>query len=249
MILKDNVLYREWFDPRVKQPVLQLVIPPSMKEDLFSQLHKQRWSGHLGIKRTLGRMGRCVYWAGYKADIHRLCRECPECLRCKSPDKKPRHPLKKYAVGLHSERVGLDILGPLTESSLGNKYILVVSDYFTKWVEACPMPNQEIVTIANVLVNEFISRFGVQLLLHSDQRSQFESSLFQELCSLLDIDKTRTTTYHPQSDGLVERFNLTLENMLSKSIASDLREWDSHLPMLMLAYRFSVHESTGQTPA
>ena len=143
----------------------------------------------------------------------------------------------------------MDILGPLTESSLGNKYILVVSDYFTKWVEAYPMPNQEIVTIANVLVNEFISRFGVQLLLHSDQRSQFESSLFQELCSLLDIDKTRTTTYHPQSDGLVERFNLTLENMLSKSIASDLREWDSHLPMLMLAYRFSVHESTGQTPA
>ena len=249
LILKDNVLYREWFDPRVKQPVLKLVIPPSMKEDLFSQLHKQKWSGHLGIKRTLGRMRRRVYWAGYKADIHRLCRECPECQRRKSPNKKARHPLKKYAVGLPLERVGLDILGPLPESSLGNKYILVVSDYFTKWVEAYPMPNQETVTIANVLVNEFISRFGVPLLLHSDQGSQFESSLFQELCSLLDIDKTRTTAYHPQSDGLVERFNLTLENMLSKYIASDQRDWDSHLPMLMLAYRSSIHESTGQTPA
>ena len=249
LILKDNVLYREWFDPRVKQPVLQLVIPPSMKEDLFSQLHKQKWSGHLGIKRTLGRMRRRMYWAGYKADIHRLCRECPECQRRKSPNKKARHPLKKYAVGLPLERVGLDILGPLPESSLGNKYILVVSDYFTKWVEAYPMPNQETVTIANVLVNEFISRFGVPLLLHSDQGSQFESSLFQELCSLLDIDKTRTAAYHPQSDGLVERFNLTLENMLSKYIASDQRDWDSHLPMLMLAYRSSIHESTGQTPA
>ena len=63
--------------------------------------------------------------------------------------------------------MGLDILGPLPESSLGNKYILVVSDYFTKWIEAYPMPNQETVTIANVLVNEFISRFGVPLLLHS----------------------------------------------------------------------------------
>ena len=249
LILKDNVLYREWFDPKVKQPVLQLVIPPSRKEDLFSQLHKQRWSGHLGIKRTLGRMRRRVYWAGYKADIYKLCQECPECQRRKSPNKSAKHPLKKYSVGLPLERVGLDILGPLPESSLGNKYILVVSDYFTKWVEAYPMPNQETVTIANVLVNEFISRFGVPLLLHSDQGSQFESSLFQELCLLLDIDKTRTTAYHPQSDGLVERFNLTLENMLSKYIASDQRDWDSHLPMLMLAYRSSIHESTGQTPA
>ena len=167
LILKDNVLYREWFDPRVKQPVLQLVIPPSMKEDLFSQLLKQRWSGHLGIKRTLGRMRRHVYWAGYKADILRLCRECPECQKRKSRNRKARYPLKKYVVGLPLERVGLDILGPLPESSLGNKYILVVSDYFTKWIEAYPMPNQETVTIANVLVNEFISRFGVPLLLHS----------------------------------------------------------------------------------
>ena len=248
LILKDNVLYREWFDPRVKQPVLHLVIPPSMKEDLFSQSHKQKWSGHLGIKRILGRMRRRVYWAGYKADIHRLCRECPECQRHKSPNKKARHPLKKYAVGLPLERFGFDILGPLPESSLGNKYILVVNDYFTKWVEAYPMPNQETVIIANVLVNEFISRFWVPLLLHSDQGSQFESSLFQELCSLLDIDKTRTTAYHPQSDGLVERFNLTLESILSKYMASE-RDWDSHLPMLMLVYRFSIHESTGQTPA
>ena len=96
---------------------------------------------------------------------------------------------------------------------------------------------------------EFISRFRLLLLLHSDQGSQFESSLFQVLCSLLNIDKTRTTAYHPQSDGLVERFNLTLENMLSKYIASDQKDWDSHLPMLMLAYRSSIHESTGQTPA
>ena len=248
LILKDKVLYREWFDPKVKQPVLQVVIPSSMRENLFSEFHKQRWSGHLGIKRTVGRMRRRVYWAGYKADIYKLCQACPECQKRKSPNKKPRHPMKKYAVGLPMERVGLDILGPLPETSSGNKYILVVSDYFTKWVEAYPMPNQETVTIANVLVNEFISRFGVPLLLHSDQGSQFESSLFQELCSLLGIDKTRTTAYHPQSDGLVERFNLTLESMLSKYVAGDQRDWDTHLPMLMLAYRSSIHESTGQTP-
>ena len=133
---------------------------------------------------------------------------------------------KKYAVGLPLERVGLDILGPLPESSLGNKYILVVSDCFTKWVEAYPILNQETVTIANVLVNEFISRFQVPLLLHSDQGSQFESSLFQELCSLLDIDKTRITAYHPQSDGLpcwyISSYTVVTPNTLNPSSFPDI---------------------------
>ena len=110
------------------------------------------------------------------------------------------------------ERIAIDVLGPLPITETGNKYILIVADYFTKWVEAYPMPNQEATTVAELLVKQFICRFGVPPLIHSDQGRNFESELFAEMCQLLGIKKTRTTPYHPQSDGMVERFNCTLES-------------------------------------
>ena len=115
-----------------------------------------------------------------------------------------------YSVGAPLERVAIDILGPLPLSRQGNKYLLIVQDYFTKWVEAYPLPNQEAVTVAEVLVQQFVAGFGVPLFLHSDQGRNFESTVFAEMCSLLGIHKTHTTPYHPQSDGMVERFNRTL---------------------------------------
>ena len=245
--LRGDFLYRRWVDSRIKES-WQLVIPSPMREELFSQIHSQKWSGHFGVKRTIGRMRRRGYWVGYKSDITNWCQNCPQCQKRKSPNKKAHHPMRQYLVGAPMERVAVDILGPLPESNLGNKYICIVSDYFTKWVEAFPMPNQEAETIAKELVDKFFSRFGIPLSIHSDQGAQFESMLFQQLCELLNLDKTRTTPYRPQSDGLVERFNRTLEDMLSKFVASDQRDWDSKLPLLMLAYRSSIHESTGQSP-
>ena len=116
------------------------------------------------------------------------------------------------------ERVAVDILGPLPTSTQGNKYVLIATDYFTKWPEAYPIPNQEAVTVARCLVNQFFSRFGVLLELHSDQGRNFESALFQKLCQFLGVRKTRTMPLHPQSDGMVERMNRTLEAQLAKFV-------------------------------
>ena len=110
----------------------------------------------------------------------------------------------------------MDILGSLPTFDNGNKYILVVSDYFTRWVEAYSIADQKNQTIADVLTKEFICRFGVPLMIHTDQGRNFESKLMAEVCELLDIKKTRTTAYHLQSDGMVERFNQTLKAQLSK---------------------------------
>ena len=94
----------------------------------------------------------------------------------------------------------------LPETERGNKYI---GDYFTKWKEAYPMRNMEATTVANILVQEFISCFGVPKYLHTDQGQNFEAGLIKEICSLLDIKKTRTSPYHPQSERMIERFNRT----------------------------------------
>lgn len=148
------------------------------------------------------------------------------------------------------ERIALDVLGPFPESNRGNRVILVVGDYFTKWVEAYAMPNQEASTCAEKLVAEFVSRFGVPRQLHSDQGRNFESNLFAEMCRTLGIEKTRTTPFHPKSDGMVERFNKTLTDMLAKMInpAERQKDWDEYIPFALMAYRSSVHESTGETP-
>ncbi|GFT37354.1 retrovirus-related Pol polyprotein from transposon 412 [Trichonephila clavipes] len=121
--------------------------------------------------------------------------------------------------------------------------------YFTKWHEACPIPDQEASTVAEVLVQHWISRFGVPLQLHSDQGRNFDSAVCKRLCEILAIDKTRTTALHPQSDGMVERFNRTILNSLSLLVFSNQQDWDKKLPFFLLAYRSTVHETTGYSPS
>ncbi|GFV17541.1 retrovirus-related Pol polyprotein from transposon 412 [Trichonephila clavipes] len=122
-------------------------------------------------------------------------------------------------------------------------------DYFTKWHEAYPIPNQEASTVAEVSVQHWILRFGVPLQLHSDQGRNFDSAVCKRLCEILAINKTRTTALHPQSDGMVERFNRTILNSLSLLLFSNQQDWDRKLPFFLLAYRSAVHETTGNSPS
>jgi hypothetical protein len=101
------------------------------------------------------------------------------------------------------ERIALDLLGPLPKTARANRSILLIGDYFTKWVEAVALPDQEAKTVVHALLDTFICRFRAPAFIHTDQRRSFESALFKELCLLLDIRKTRTTAYHPLSNGFV----------------------------------------------
>ena len=110
------------------------------------------------------------------------------------------------------------------------------------------MPNMEARTVANIMVEEVIARFGVPDKIHSDQGRQFESALFTEMCKILQIEKTRTTPYHPQSDGMVERFNRTLLSMLSAFVNQNHNDWDDQLALVMMAYRSCEQETTSCSP-
>jgi len=144
--------------------------------------------------------------------------------------------------------MAVDLLGPLTESEKGNSYITVLGDYFTRWMEAFPIPNQEATTVAEKLVDEVFMRFSIPEQLHSDQGRQFESKLIIEICRLLNIEKTRTPLYHPQSDGLVERLNRTLLDILSTCAKDCPFEWENYIRKVCMAYNSSVQASTLYTP-
>ena len=149
--------------------------------------------------------------------------------------------------GFPLEKVAVDILGPLPVTEKGNKYIPVVTDYFTRWVEAYPVPNQEASTVAQKLVDEFFCRFSSPTQLHSDQGRQFELSLIQEVCKLLNIRKSRTTPYHPAGDSLVERFNRTLLHMLCTTV-QDHNDWENCIRPVCMAYNSSTQTTTGFSP-
>lgn len=147
------------------------------------------------------------------------------------------------------QRIAIDIMGPLPKTQRGNLYIVVIIDYFMKWVEAFAIPDMTARTIATALVDGWICRYGCPVSIHSDQGKQFESKLFQYICEFLDIKKTRATPYHPASDGLVERMNRTLQKMLSARVNANHDDRDLHMQRCLLAYRSSQHSSTKETPA
>ena len=249
LLLRDGVLYRLWETPAGESSTKQLVLPKELREDVLQQLHSSPTAGHMGVNKTLSRVRERFYWVHCSKDVRTFCKNCDTCSSRRGPVRKQRAPLGQYNVGAPMERLAIDVLGPLPLSEAGNKYLLISADYFTKWVEAYPLPNQEAKTVAEALVNNFVCRFGVPLIIHSDQGRNFESRVFSEMCQLLGIHKTRTTPLHPQSDGMVERFNRTIEDQLSKFVDDNQRDWDTHIPLLLMAYRTAVHETTGCTPA
>ena len=143
--------------------------------------------------------------------------------------------------------VGVDIIGPLVRTRAGNRYILTLIDYFTKYREAIPLPSQEAETVARAL-EEIFARHGIPAVILTDQGSNFESKIIKSICSLFGIEKRRTTPYHPQTDGLCERSNGTLKSLLRKRVNRDRDNWDEQIAAALLAYRSSIQASTGLSP-
>ena len=249
LVLKDGILYKRWEAPNLRTSFLQLVVPRDRIKGILQETHDSPSGGHFGINKTLEKIRKRFFWASCKQDVEKWCKTCKICVSKKGPIGKGKSPMQIYNAEAPLDRVQMDILGPFPLTKSGNKYLLVIVDCFTKWVEAFPVKNITAKTVAKVFVNQFISRHGVPQEVHTDQGRNFESKLFSELMQLLGIRKTRTTALHPQSDGQVERQHQTIVNYLAKYISENQKDWDEWVPMFLLAYRSSKHETTGVTPA
>ena len=248
LLLHKGVLCRKYLDVKTDTHFLQILVPCDSREDVLTQLHDHVTAGHLGTTKTIDKVQKRFYWYKYKEFIENWVKKCPQCQARCLPHLRPKAPMSQNRVGVPMERVCLDLLGPFPESRSGNKYVLSIVDSFSRWVELFPIKNMEAKTVAKVFVNEFVSRYGLCRQILTDQGKQFQSLLFTEICDLMDIDKKRSTSFHPQTNGITERFNRTIEDMLSKFVSLNQRDWDEYLPLLLLAYRSSVHDSTKQTP-
>ena len=177
-------------------------------------------------------------------DAERHCQACSTCQEAKPPTLSTA-PFTNVPIGQPWEMVPVDI-PPLLVSCQTNKYLLVIQDYFTKLAEAIPLPDQTANQIMRELVHVF-THFGLSAILHTDQGANFESTILCQTLSAFGTHKTRITAHHPQGDGMVERFNQILLQML-RSYTSQRSDWEQHLPLVLFAYRSATHPSPGFSP-
>ena len=144
--------------------------------------------------------------------------------------------------------MAIDLVGPFPETARRNNWVLVLTDHFTRWQNAIPLPDATAPTVATALDERVFCYFGLPEQIHTDQGAQFESQLMAELCSLWNVKKTHTTPYNLQANGVVEKNDRVLgDSLRALLLRRGQDEWDLLLPQLIRAYRGTPHSTTGET--
>jgi hypothetical protein len=228
--------------------VYKVVVPKAYRAMIMYEAHDGLLGAHMGFKRTLKRIQQKYFWPGMIEEIKMYCKACSVCQEGKTPAKYGRQPLRPITVNGVFERVAMDVLGPLPNTHQGNTYILVIQEYLTKWPIAVPLPDQKASTIAQALVEQLFLVYGAPRVLLTDRGTNFMSNVLREVNEFWGVKQSFTTPYHPQTDGMVERFNRTLAKLLASHVDDNQRNWDVILPYVVYAYRTTVHEVTKETP-
>ncbi|GFV19782.1 transposon Tf2-6 polyprotein [Trichonephila clavipes] len=216
----DGILCRKNFDPDGK--LWLPVIPKHLRADILRHFHDAPTAGHLGFVKTYDRIRKRFYWPGMYRNVVRYVMHCREGQRRKSVPQRPPGrlvPIPPAIAPFH--RIGIDLLGRFPKSAHGNKWIIVCTDYSTH---------------------------GAPRVIITDRGAVFRSRLISSLVDLCNIDHRFTTAYHPQTNGLTERFNKTLADMLSMYVDVEQKNWDEILPFVTFAYNTAKQETTGFTP-
>lgn len=248
IISKNGILYRS-FEEGDGKLHKQLIVPKRCRNTVLKLAHESLMGGHLGVRKSQDRVYSEFFWPGIHGDIGRYCKSCDICQRTIPKGRVPKVPLGKHPrIDVPFKRVAVDIVGPIEPRSVNkNRYILTLIDYATRYPEAVPMPNIETETVAEALVSIF-SRVGIPESMLSDCGTQFTSEVMKEVSRLLSLTQVSTTPYHPMCNGLVEKLNATIKQMLKKMCAERPQDWDRYLPALMFALREVPQASTGFSP-
>ena len=252
--VKNGILMRKWRPPDVSAEDEwtvnhQTVIPRVYRPEILNLAHETPMSGHLGVNKTYHKILNHFYWPGIKSDVSQHCKSCHTCQMVGKPNQTiPKAQLQPIpAFDEPFSRVIIDCVGPLPKTKKGCEYLLTIMCASTRFPEAIPLRNIKAKTIVNALV-KFFTFVGLPKSIQSDQGSNFMSGIFQQVMYELGIKQYKSSAYHPESQGALERFHQTLKNMIRSYCFDTEKDWDEAIHLLLFAVRESVQESLGFSP-
>ena len=226
----------------------RVVAPEAYRPEILRLGHSIPLAGHMGQEKTYERISRHFTWPRLYTEVKDYCATCPQCQIVARKSIMYRAPLNPVPVVFKPfKKIAIDLIGELPKTKTGYKYILTVIDYATRYPEAIPLKTTHSRVIAEALISVF-SRVGLPNEIVSDQGSNLIGQLMTQLYELLGISHIKTSVYHPEANGLVERFNGTLKHMLKKFVENQIDNWDKYLPYVLFAYREVPCQSTGYSP-
>jgi hypothetical protein len=251
--LTDPVQYGYRLEDGLLRNQQGCVVVPNVRElrtKLLYEVHDAPTGGHLGVEKTLTRLGRYFWWAGIRKEVQQYVESCVACQSNKSSNKAPAGLTHPLPIPIYNwQQVSMDFVGPLPLTSRGNDFIFVVVDRLSKMAHF--MPCKQSITApqtAGLFWREVVRQHGVPEAILSDRDSKFTSSFWQELWKLMGTKLPMSTAYHPQSDGQTERMNRLMEEILRSYVHDTGDDWDEHLTAAELAVNTSKQSSTQFTP-
>jgi Integrase core domain/Chromo (CHRromatin Organisation MOdifier) domain/Integrase zinc binding domain len=205
-------------------------------------------SAHHGHARMYWSLRSQFVWCGMSNDVTRFLNDCPTFCQARLKRQGRTRKLKLFPPTCALEQVAIEISGPVPETSRGHRYILVMTDRFSKLTRAIPLKGITAAEVALAFANVWVARHGVPLFVLGDNGSQFVSKLFQRVAQLLGITQLLTTPYHPACNGQVERFNSTILDKLRRYLNEEQSDWNDSVAAITLAYNEPPHSSTGFRP-
>ena len=250
-VIKENLLHRIVSPAtRSKQNSTVICLPSSMITSLLEAFHDDPLTGsHFSLDRTYHKIKRYYWWPQMKTTIQKYIDACVLCKQYNISRKKPHGHLQPISPPDGPfQMIGIDFCGPLKPTPRENQYVLVITDYFTRHITAVALPNCSAEITAQTLFNEFFCKYGIPVTLLSDRGSHFHNHLMNHLQHLIGYNHIYSTSYHPQTNGMVERFNATFIPQISKLQDAEQNNWDAYLPAVVFAYNTGIHKTTQYSP-